>query len=241
MDSATDNGIARFRLSTEYQSLKLRIHRYLIDEIDQQNLDIEPWPEAKVVRFVLDTVRRYASENRLPLSRSELDALAQDACDELQGLGPLEQLVNDPEISDIVVNGPENIFVEKHGRMSRVAVRFNDNNHVLRVIQRILAPLGRRIDESTPMVDARLADGSRVNAVVPPIALDGPSISIRKFRAHPLTDADLLKLGSASQAELDYLRGQVIGRKNILVLGGTGSGKTTFLNLISQWIPDDER
>ncbi|TAM12759.1 MAG: CpaF family protein [Nevskiaceae bacterium] len=240
MDAAPDN-IARFKLSAQYQALKQRAHRYIIDQIDQQDLDIEPWPEAKVERFVSESVRRYASENRLPLSRVELDVLARDACDELLGLGPLQPLVNDPEISDIVVNGPENVFVEKHGLMSRVPVRFNDNNHVLRVIQRILAPLGRRVDESTPMVDARLADGSRVNAVVPPIALDGPSISIRKFRAQPLTDEDLLRYGSVSQAELDYLRAQVESRKNILVLGGTGSGKTTFLNLISQWVPVNER
>lgn len=240
MVTATE-GIERFRLSEQYQTLKQKLHRYLIDQIDQQDLDIETWPEAKVAHFVSDTARRYASDNRLPLSRNELDALSQDACDELLGLGPLQQLVNDPEVDDIVVNGPEHIFVERHGRMSRESLRFNDDNHVVRVIQRILAPLGRRIDETTPMVDARLADGSRVNAVIPPIALDGPCVSIRKFRATPLSAEDLVRYGTVSQPVLDYLQERVINRANILVLGGTGSGKTTFLNLLSQWIPSNER
>jgi pilus assembly protein CpaF len=157
------------------------------------------------------------------------------------GFGPIQHLVEDDTVSDIVVNGPYSVFVERAGKLYSVPIRFNDNNHVIRVIQRILAPLGRRVDESTPMVDARLPDGSRVNAIVPPIALDGPCLSIRKFRKTPLTADDLLRMGSITEAEIEYLRKRVLNRANLIVVGGTGSGKTTFLNLLSQWIPQGER
>lgn len=231
----------RFRLSDQYQALKQSLHRYLIDQIEQQNLDIESWSADKTERYIGESLRRYVMEQRLPISRNEVDALTQDARDELIGLGPIQQLVDDDGIDDIVVNGPDSVYVERQGRLQKVPVRFNDDNHVVRVIQRILSPLGRRIDESTPMVDARLPDGSRVNAIIPPIALNGPCVSIRKFRAAPLTDADLIRLGSITEDELEYLKARVLGRTNILVTGGTGSGKTTFLNMLSQWIPATER
>lgn len=231
----------RFRLSDQYQALKQSLHRYLIDQIEQQNLDIESWSADKTERYIGEALRRYVMEQRLPISRNEVDALTQDARDELIGLGPIQQLVDDDTIDDIVVNGPDSVYVERQGRLQKVPLRFNDDNHVVRVIQRILSPLGRRIDESTPMVDARLADGSRVNAIIPPIALNGPCVSIRKFRAAPLTDADLIRLGSITEDELNYLKSRVQGRTNILVTGGTGSGKTTFLNMLSQWIPATER
>jgi pilus assembly protein CpaF len=157
------------------------------------------------------------------------------------GYGPIQHLIEDDTVNDIVVNGPHNVFIERAGKLYSAPVRFNDNNHVIRVIQRILAPLGRRVDESTPMVDARLPDGSRVNAIIPPIALDGPCLSIRKFRKNPLSADDLMRLGSITQAELDYLRKRVEGRTNLMIVGGTGSGKTTFLNLLSEWIPPGER
>jgi pilus assembly protein CpaF len=157
------------------------------------------------------------------------------------GYGPIQALIDDDSVNDIVVNGPDRVFVEREGRLSSVPIRFFNNAHVLRVIQRILAPIGRRVDESTPMVDARLPDGSRVNAIVPPIALDGPCLSIRKFRKHALSADDLLRLGTISRAELEYLQQRVKDRTNLIVVGGTGSGKTTFLNLLSQWIPADER
>jgi pilus assembly protein CpaF len=231
----------RFRLSDQYQSLKVGLHRHLIALIEERNLDIYAWPVEKVDRFVADQVRRYVLDQRLPVNQRETDALARDARHELLGYGPIQSLVDDDSINDIVVNGPDNVFVERDGRLYPVPVRFNDSTHVVRVIQRILAPLGRRVDESMPMVDARLPDGSRVNAIIPPIALDGPCLSIRKFRKTPLTAEDLLRFGSITQAELDYLRMRVEKRASLVVVGGTGSGKTTFLNLLSQWIPPGER
>jgi pilus assembly protein CpaF len=237
----TPEQIERFRLTDQYQALKSNVHRYLITQIDERNLDIYAWPADKLERFVTETVRRFVVDERLPVSQRETEALVRDARNELMGYGPIQQLVEDDSVNDIVVNGPNNVFVERAGKLYSVPVRFNDNNHVIRVIQRILAPLGRRVDESTPMVDARLPDGSRVNAIIPPIALDGPCLSIRKFRKIPLSAEDLLRLGSITQSELDYLHQRVEGRTNLIVVGGTGSGKTTFLNLLSQWIPPGER
>jgi pilus assembly protein CpaF len=233
--------VERFRLSDQYQALKSNVHRFLIAQIEERSLDIYGWTPDKVERFVTEQVKRYVLEQRLPVNQRESEALVRDARNELLGFGPIQSLVDDDSVNDIVVNGPHNVFVERAGKLYSVPVRFNDDNHVIRVIQRILAPLGRRVDESTPMVDARLPDGSRVNAIIPPIALDGPCLSIRKFRKSPLSADDLLASGSITAVELEYLRKRVEGRTNIIVVGGTGSGKTTFLNLLSQWIPPGER
>jgi pilus assembly protein CpaF len=241
MSTAPDAQLARFRLSDQYLQLKNSFHRHLIQQIDERNLDIDRWDAEQTDRFVLDQIRRYVVDQRLPINQRESEALARDAKDELMGYGPIQALIDDDSVNDIVVNGPDRVFVEREGRLSSVPIRFFNNAHVLRVIQRILAPIGRRVDESTPMVDARLPDGSRVNAIVPPIALDGPCLSIRKFRKHALSADDLLRLGTISRAELEYLQQRVKDRTNLIVVGGTGSGKTTFLNLLSQWIPADER
>jgi pilus assembly protein CpaF len=232
---------SRFRLSDQYQVLKGALHRYLISQIESLNLDIGQWPPEKIERFVHEQVRRYVLEQKLALNARESEWLSRDALHELLGYGPIQSLIEDDTVADIVVNGPNNVFVEREGKLASVPVRFVDDQHVIRVIQRILAPIGRRVDESTPMVDARLADGSRVNAIIPPIALDGPCLSIRKFRKNPLSADDLLRLGSISLPMLDDLKARVQKRTNLLVTGGTGSGKTTFLNLLSQWIPDSER
>ena len=231
----------RFRLSDQYQQLKSSFHRHLIQQVEERNLDLDRWDSAKIDRFVTEQIRRYVVEQRLPVNQRESEVLARDARDELVGFGPIQSLVDDDSVNDIVVNGPATVFVERDGRLSTAPVRFADDAHVIRVIQRILAPLGHRVDESTPMVDARLPDGSRVNAIIPPIALDGPCLSIRKFRKQALTGDDLLRLGSCTPAMLAYLRDKVEQRTNLMVLGGTGSGKTTFLNLLSQWIPQGER
>ncbi len=233
--------IERFRLSDQYQTLKSSVHRHLIAQIEDRKLDIYTWPADKVERFVAEQVKRYVLEQRLPVNQRESEALIADSRNELLGFGPIQSLVDDDTVNDIVVNGPHNVFIERGGKLYSAPVRFNDDNHVIRVIQRILAPLGRRVDESTPMVDARLPDGSRVNAIIPPIALDGPCLSIRKFKKVPLTAEDLLKSGSITQPELDYLKRKVETRTNLIVVGGTGSGKTTFLNLLSSWIPSGER
>ncbi|TJY56709.1 CpaF family protein [Sinimarinibacterium sp. CAU 1509] len=239
--SNSDPQITRFRLSDQYQQLKNNFHRHLIQQIEERNLDIDQWDETKIERFVTEQMRRYVVDQRLPVNQRESEALARDARDELMGFGPIQSLVDDDSVNDIVVNGPNNVFVEREGRLYSAPVRFFNDTHVVRVIQRILAPIGRRVDESTPMVDARLADGSRVNAIIPPIALDGPCLSIRKFRKQPLTADDLLRSGTLNQAELDYLRDRVDRRTNLLVVGGTGTGKTTFLNLLSTWISEEER
>jgi pilus assembly protein CpaF len=230
-----------FRLSEQYQGLKTRLHRHLLQVIDERNLGIEHWPRQKLAEFVREQVKRYVFEQKLAVNQREAEMLAADALDELIGFGPIQSLVDDPSVDDIIVNGPGRVFVERSGRLENVSLRFVDDAHVLRVIQRILAPLGRRIDESSPMVDARLPDGSRVNAIIPPIALDGPCISIRKFRKQPLSAEDLLGFGTVSAPMLAFLRERVERRSNLLILGGTGSGKTTLLNLLSQWIPDRER
>ena len=239
--AAAADPVLRFRLSDQYQTLKDNLHRFLITQIEERNLDVSSWDDDKLDRYVKEQVRRYVVDNRLPVNAKESDALAADARHELTGFGPIQHLVDDATVNDIVVNGPNAVFVERNGVLGSAPVRFTDDAHVIRVIQRILAPIGRRVDESTPMVDARLPDGSRVNAIIPPIALNGPCLSIRKFRASPLTADDLLRYDSISQPEIDYLKARVVGRANLIVVGGTGSGKTTFLNLISQWIPDGER
>jgi len=238
---STSDQLERFRLSDQYQTLKANVHRHLIVQIEERNLDIYAWPADKLERFVAEQVKRFVLDERLPVSQRETEALVRDSRNELMGYGPIQHLLEDDTVNDIVVNGPNNVFIERAGKLYSAPVRFNDNNHVIRVIQRILAPLGRRVDESTPMVDARLPDGSRVNAIIPPIALDGPCLSIRKFRKNPLSADDLLRLGSITEAELEYLRKRVEGRTNLIVVGGTGSGKTTFLNLLSEWIPPGER
>jgi len=238
---STDPAISRFRLSDQYQQLKNNFHRHLIQQIEERNLEIDQWSAVQIERFVTEQMRRYVVEQRLPVNQRESEALAKDAKDELMGFGPIQSLVEDDTVNDIVVNGPNTVFVEREGRLQVAPVRFFNNAHVVRVIQRILAPIGRRVDESNPMVDARLPDGSRVNAIIPPIALDGPCISIRKFRKSALTAEDLIRAGSVTREELDYLKHRVEKRANLIVIGGTGSGKTTFLNLLSQWIPAGER
>ena len=240
---STDNAdqITRFRLTDQYQQLKNNFHRHLIAQIEERDLDMDRWDVPKVDRFINEQMRRYVVEQRLPVNQRESEALAADARDELMGYGPIQALVNDDTVNDIVVNGPNNVFIERDGKLYTAPIRFLDDQHVVRVIQRILSPIGRRVDESSPMVDARLPDGSRVNAIIPPIALDGPCLSIRKFRKRALTPADLLRTSSVSQAELDYLKQRVEQRTNLIVVGGTGSGKTTFLNLLSHWIPAAER
>ena len=241
MSTGNADQITRFRLTDQYQQLKNNFHRHLITQIEERDLDMDRWDVAKVDRFISEQMRRYVLEQRLPVSQRESEALAADARDELMGYGPIQGLINDDTVNDIVVNGPNNVFIEREGVLHTAPIRFLDDQHVVRVIQRILSPIGRRVDESSPMVDARLPDGSRVNAIIPPIALDGPCLSIRKFRKRALTPADLLRSGSVSQAELDYLKQRVEQRTNLIVVGGTGSGKTTFLNLLSHWIPAAER
>ncbi len=229
------------RVSTRQQvqsDLLRRVQNRLLNQLDP-NLDLTKADEVKrTIRELLDQILQ--QENIL-LSRTERQRLFEQIVAEILGFGPLQPLLEDDTITEIMVNGPKQVYVERKGKLYKTNVQFQDDDHVMRIIERILAPLGRRVDESTPYVDARLPDGSRVNVVIPPIALNGPTITIRKFFRTPLTAEDLIRLGSLTPEALEYLKAAVVSRLNIIVAGGTGSGKTTLLNILSSYIPDDER
>jgi pilus assembly protein CpaF len=186
-------------------------------------------------------VKEIMADQRVPLSFDEQEKIQGDLLDEVFGLGPLEPLLRDPKISDIMVNDKDHVFIEKGGLLQRVSTSFRDDRHLLQIIDRIVSRVGRRVDESSPMVDARLPDGSRVNAIIPPLALDGPSVSIRRFGTGPLAANQLVKLNSISAEMMELLAAAVKARISILIAGGTGAGKTTFLNILSQYIPNNER
>ncbi|MBX3062555.1 MAG: CpaF family protein [Anaerolineae bacterium] len=196
---------------------------------------------AEVRNTIEELFNTILAEENIVLSRAEKTKLFEQIVAEILGFGPLETLLADETISEIMVNGPKNVYVEQKGRLSRSNVVFENEDHVLRVLDRIVAPLGRRIDESSPMVDARLPDGSRVNAIIRPLALCGPTITIRKFSKKPLTVEDMIRFGSFTAEIAEFMRACVIGRLNVVVSGGTGSGKTTLLNVLSGFIPNDER
>jgi pilus assembly protein CpaF len=223
----------------EYGNLKTKIHRQLIERLDL----------AKVASIPLDTVRQQIrqvtegllAEEGTPLNRLERDRIVIEVEHETFGLGPIEPLMRDPSVSDILVNGAREVYVERRGRLERTEVVFRDDAHLMRVIERIVSQVGRRVDESCPMMDARLADGSRVNAIIPPLALDGPILSIRRFAVDPYKMPDLIQFGTVTPKLADVLQAAVKGRLNILISGGTGSGKTTMLNVLSNAIPNSER
>ncbi len=190
---------------------------------------------------VIERMSAVLQSNGIQLPAAQHQQLENEVVSEILGFGPIDPLLNDPTITEVMVNGPNLVFVERQGRIIETPVRFNDDTHVMRIIERIIRPLGRRVDRKSPMVDARLPDGSRVNAIIPPSALDGPTITIRKFSKKKLTVDDLIKFGSLNASMADFLRACVISRLNIIVAGGTGSGKTTLLNVLSNFIPDGER
>jgi len=221
------------------QQMKLRIHQQLVERLDMQNLKSLP-PE--VVRGEVRILIRELCQSEKGLINSvDQERLMDDVMDETFGLGPLEGLLKDGAISDILVNRYDRIYVERRGRLELSDARFRDNAHLRQIIDRIVGRIGRRIDEISPMVDARLADGSRVNAIIPPLALDGPAMSIRRFGAKPLQLEDLIRHGAFPAAVMDFLAAAVQARCNVLISGGTGSGKTTLLNCLSRYVPTDER
>jgi pilus assembly protein CpaF len=222
-----------------YQDLKLRLHRLLIERIDFGSLGRLDINRANAELRTM--IRQLIDEQTAPLSQRDRIQLAEEIFNEVNGLGPIEPLMHDPEVSDILVNSSRQVYVERLGKLESTAVVFRDDTHLLQIIDRIVSRVGRRIDESSPMVDARLPDGSRVNAIIPPLALDGPILSIRRFGVHRLTMDDLVRLGSVPPQIVGVIRAMVLGRLNILVSGGTGSGKTTLLNCISSFIPETER
>jgi pilus assembly protein CpaF len=222
-----------------HQELKLRIHRELIDRIDLSNLGRMDQESANTE--LRAAIAQLIDEQTVPLSQRNREQLNQEILHEVHGLGPIEPLMSDPDVCDILVNTPKQVYVERGGKLELTAVAFRDDAHLLQIIDRIVSRVGRRIDESSPMVDARLPDGSRVNAIIPPLALDGPLLSIRRFGRDPLTVDDLVGFGSLTPEMVAVLRAMVRARLNILVSGGTGSGKTTLLNCLSSFIPESER
>jgi pilus assembly protein CpaF len=222
-----------------YYDLKTRIHRQLIERLDLAKLDILPLDtvQQQIRRIVEDML----AGDDTPLSRQEREQLVVEVEHETFGLGPLEPLMQDPTVSDILVNGSTEVYIERRGKLERTRVIFRDDKHLLQIIERIVSAVGRRVDESSPMVDARLPDGSRVNAIIPPLALDGPVLSIRRFAADPYRMADLVEFRTLTAGLAEILRAAVQVRLNILVSGGTGAGKTTMLNVLSNAIPNTER
>jgi pilus assembly protein CpaF len=218
--------------------LKTRVQNKLLAELDP-SLDITRTDDVR--RTILDLFEQILSEENIVLSRPEKQRLLDQITAEILGLGPLQPLLEDDSVTEVMVNGPRNVYVERRGKIQRVPVSFESNEHVMRIIDRIVAPLGRRIDESSPYVDARLPDGSRVNAIIPPISLVGPTLTIRKFAKTPFTVEQLIQFGSITPEALQFLKACVEARLNLIISGGTGSGKTTFLNVLSGFIPSDER
>jgi pilus assembly protein CpaF len=221
------------------EKYKAEIHRTLISKLDLEKLSRVNSSQAR--QAVAGIVKEIIAEQRVPLNFDEQEKIQADLLDEVFGLGPLEPLLRDSKISDILVNDKDHVFIEKGGLLQRVDTTFRDDRHLLQIIDRIVSRVGRRVDESSPMVDARLPDGSRVNAIIPPLALDGPSLSIRRFGTGPLAANQLVQLKSVSPEMMEVLSSAVKARISILIAGGTGAGKTTFLNILSQYIPRNER
>ena len=221
-----------------FRDVKFRIQNRVIQDLDPK-LDLTN--QVEVRRQIEEIFSRVIDEEGLALTRAERVRMLEQITDEIIGLGPLEPLLRDDSVSEIMVNGPRQVYIERAGKLELTNVVFQNDDHVMRIIDRIIAPIGRRVDESSPMVDARLTDGSRVNAIIPPLSLVGPVITIRKFAASPFTTDDLIRFGTATPDMFEFLRACVEARLNIFVSGGTGSGKTTTLNVLSSFIPNDER
>ncbi len=221
-----------------YLDLKTRVQNKLLAELDP-SMDISKTEEVR--KTIMDLFEQILTEESIVLSRPERQRLFEQIAAEILGFGPLQPLLEDESVTEIMVNGPKNIYVERKGKIVRVPVTFESNDHVMRIIDRIVAPLGRRIDEASPYVDARLPDGSRVNAVIPPISLVGPTLTIRKFAKTPITIEQMIEYGSLTPEAVEFLKACVVSRLNVVISGGTGSGKTTLLNVLSGFIPSDER
>ena len=230
-----------FMSTNEFNDLKAKVHDRLVEILDLSLIDsLEEQTLRQEIRRLTANI---LSEDgmRLPLNADEKERFFREIQDEILGLGPIEPFLHDPSISDILVNSYRQVYVERHGKLQLTEARFKDDAHLRKIIDRIVSAVGRRIDESTPMVDARLPDGSRVNAIIPPLAIDGPALSIRRFSVDPLEMEDLITLKSITAEIAQLLKGIVQSRLNVLISGGTGTGKTTMLNVLSRFIPNDER
>ena len=238
-DSKKVNGAENSLPKNSYSELKKHIHATVLERINLERL--RNYSEDVIKKEINDLVGTIVDEENIVLNQFERKNLGQDIEHEMFGLGPLEPLLNDPTISDILVNGPKQVYVERRGKLELTDITFQDNNHLFNIIERIVSKVGRRIDESSPMVDARLVDGSRVNAIIPPLAIDGPVLSIRRFSVNPLMVADLLRLNSITNEMAELISAVSKSKINAIISGGTGSGKTTLLNLVSGFIPENER
>ena len=223
----------------EYQQVKADLHRKILDRLDLEKLGKTTGDSAR--NEVLIVIRNAISSEAIPLSYQERQTLSSEILDEIFGLGPLEPLLKDPTVSDILVNRFDRVYIERAGKIEHTSLSFKDNTHLMQIIERIVSRVGRRVDESSPMVDARLADGSRVNAIIPPLAIDGPCLSIRRFGREPVTARQMIENHTLTEPMLELLSAMVKGRLNILVSGGTGAGKTTLLNVLSGYIPNSDR
>jgi pilus assembly protein CpaF len=226
-------------VTSRHQELKFQVHNRLFDLLDLAKLT--KLSEERIRADIAVATRRVLEEEKVLLTLEEREQLVEEMQHEVLGLGPIEPLLQDPTVCDILVNGHNDVYVERNGKLFKTSARFKDNTHLMRIIEKIVSAVGRRVDETTPMVDARLADGSRVNAIIPPLALDGPSVSIRRFGTDPLTADDLVASGALSVEVVELLKAIVNAKLNVLISGGTGAGKTTLLNVMSGFIPSDER
>ncbi|HSU89028.1 MAG TPA: CpaF family protein, partial [Terriglobia bacterium] len=224
---------------TEYQQVKADLHRKILDRLDLEKLGRTNSETARDEVLVL--IRTSVNSEAVPLSFAERERLSREILDEIFGLGPLEPLLKDPSVSDILVNRFDRVYIERAGKLELTGLSFKDNQHLMQIIDRIVSRVGRRVDESSPMVDARLLDGSRVNAIIPPLAIDGACLSIRRFGRDPITARQMIENKSLTEPMLELLSAMVKGRLNLLISGGTGAGKTTVLNVLSGYIPNNER
>src|SRR3954463_7212719 len=224
---------------TEYQQVKADLHRKILDRLDLEKLGRSVGDTAR--DEVLTLIRNSVNSEAVPLSFAERERLSREILDEIFGLGPLEPLLKDNTISDILVNRYNKVYIERNGKLELTGLTFKDDAHLMQIIDRIVSRVGRRVDESSPMVDARLQDGSRVNAIIPPLAIDGPCLSVRRFGRDPLTARELMSNHSITEPMLELMSSMVKGKLNILISGGTGAGKTTLLNVLSGYIPNTER
>jgi pilus assembly protein CpaF len=236
---AADGSSERDQAASLLQEIKVRVHRQLLERLNLSNIDA--LDKGQVVEEIRKVVHDLLAREAAPLNLEEREDLVGQILDEIFGLGPIEPLLQDPSVSDILVNTSQQVFVERQGKIERTDVRFKDDRHLMQIIDRIVSAVGRRIDDSSPMVDARLADGSRVNAIIPPLAIDGPHMSIRKFKRDVLSAPDLLRTETLTPAMLELMQDIVKARLNVLISGGTGAGKTTLLNVLSESIPASER
>nr|WP_199043413.1 CpaF family protein [Dyella sp. ASV24] len=230
-----------FEQTQQFQDVLSAAHEFLLNRIEDQRIDIASWSRSTVTKYVETETASFVQEWRIPVNESEMQQVSGALVKELTGFGPLDDLLLDAEVEDILINGHDDVYVSRGGILRRENIRFSDNHHLLRIVRRILAPLGRRLDDSNPMVDARLPNGGRLNAIIEPLSVTGPCVSIRKFRKDPFTPDELQEKGTFDRAIRMLLEAMVLGRCNIIVSGGTSSGKTSLLNALASFIPPQER